>query len=234
MQQIVFHPIEKDLLYNKISESIYAYIKKNGLKSGDRLPSEREMAQMFHTGRNAVREAIRVLEDRDILEVKPGRGTYIKEPTNPSGTLQLNLKDCKAEDLLELKTIIERGVVQKGIERGTPKQKADLVQAAEQMQRLADNGVYSDIADHVFHRKYLQLCGNSLVEELIMYIRENNFVRMWDERKIRNEGWLVTVPMHCELAAAIQQGDLARAIRALDEIEDLSYKVAGLGKPDLE
>ena len=55
----------------KISDSIYSYIKINELQPGDKLPSERDMAAMLKTSRNSVREALRILEDRGLIYVKP-------------------------------------------------------------------------------------------------------------------------------------------------------------------
>ena len=63
-------PIQRDLLYTKIADAIMEYIKENDLKTGDRIPSERELAQEFNTSRNSVREALRVLENNGIIEVK--------------------------------------------------------------------------------------------------------------------------------------------------------------------
>lgn len=72
-------PIQRDLLYTKIADAIMEYIKENDLKTGDRIPSERELAQEFNTSRNSVREALRVLENNGIIEVKMGKGAYITE-----------------------------------------------------------------------------------------------------------------------------------------------------------
>lgn len=51
-------PISKEHLYVKVAGAIVAYIRREGLKIGDKLPSERQLAAMLLTGRNTVREAI--------------------------------------------------------------------------------------------------------------------------------------------------------------------------------
>ena len=74
-------PVSKDLLYVKIADAIHGYIRENNLKPGDRLPSERALSQQLGTGRHSVREALRVLENQGIIEVRMGAGTFVAEET---------------------------------------------------------------------------------------------------------------------------------------------------------
>jgi GntR family transcriptional repressor for pyruvate dehydrogenase complex len=65
-------------LYEIIVERIKNMILEGKLKTGDKLPSERELAEMFQVSRVPVREALKVLEFMEILQYIPGEGIYLK------------------------------------------------------------------------------------------------------------------------------------------------------------
>ncbi len=69
-------------LYEQIVQQIEDSIKKGELKAGDQLPAERELAEQFGVSRTAVREAVRALHEKGLLEAHPGRGTFITHGTH--------------------------------------------------------------------------------------------------------------------------------------------------------
>jgi GntR family transcriptional repressor for pyruvate dehydrogenase complex len=69
-------------VFEDVCEQVRADLARGLLKPGDRLPAEREMAERFGIGRNAVREALRALENAGIVRLQKGRngGAYIRSP----------------------------------------------------------------------------------------------------------------------------------------------------------
>ena len=63
-------------------ERIAEMIRDGGYSPGDRLPSERKLAEQLQVGRTSVREAIRQLETIGLLEARHGLGTFVKDPSN--------------------------------------------------------------------------------------------------------------------------------------------------------
>ena len=122
-------PVSKDLLYIKVADAIFDYAKANELQAGDKLPSERELAKMFQTGRNSVREAMRVLENRGMIEVKTGLGTFLKEPPEENSSVQLKLMKKNLFELQELKSNVRTYGCQKGNSAGEPKRKTGVAEA---------------------------------------------------------------------------------------------------------
>ena len=84
--------IRNTLLAEQIEEQIYEYVTQRGLSPGERLPNEFEMANMFGVGRSTVREAVKILVSRGVLETKRGSGTYVRE-IMPKDLDPLNLRD---------------------------------------------------------------------------------------------------------------------------------------------
>ena len=66
-------------LQDQIEDQIKRYITNRGLKSGDPLPTEKELAEGLGTSRTAVRETLKAMESLGILEVRPGIGRFIRE-----------------------------------------------------------------------------------------------------------------------------------------------------------
>lgn len=69
-----------DKRYIEIIRALSEMIQQDDLKSGDKLPSERELSDRLQVGRSSIREALRGLELLDIIETKRGEGTFMKLP----------------------------------------------------------------------------------------------------------------------------------------------------------
>jgi len=72
-----FQEIARTSLQKQIVQQIELLIDDGKLKHGDRLPPERKLAEIFKVSRHSVREAIRTLEEKNILKSKPGSGTFV-------------------------------------------------------------------------------------------------------------------------------------------------------------
>src|SRR5271167_612176 len=79
--------VQTSRLYEQIVQQIQDSIEKGALKPGDQLPSERELALQFGVSRTAVREAVKTLREKGLVEAYPGRGTFITSET--SNTIRL-------------------------------------------------------------------------------------------------------------------------------------------------
>ncbi|MGH9724765.1 MAG: FadR/GntR family transcriptional regulator, partial [Candidatus Acidiferrales bacterium] len=76
--------VQSARLYEQIVKQIEESLDKGELKSGDQLPAERELALQFGVSRTAVREAVKALREKGLVEAYPGRGTFItSETSNP-------------------------------------------------------------------------------------------------------------------------------------------------------
>jgi len=73
----VYKTVRTSRLYEQIVEQIEDSIRRGRLKPGDQLPPERELAQQFGVSRTAVREAVRALHEKQLVEAYSGRGTFV-------------------------------------------------------------------------------------------------------------------------------------------------------------
>jgi len=87
----VYKVVRTSRLYEQIVQQIEETILKGDLTPGDQLPAERELAQHFGVSRTAVREAVKALREKGLVEAYSGRGTFITDGTSQAVRQSLDL-----------------------------------------------------------------------------------------------------------------------------------------------
>lgn len=125
-----------------IALQIEAAIMNQKIKPGERLPSERELQALFETGRGVVREGLRTLKQKGLIEVKKGAkgGAFVKEVevSNASESFSIFLKQqhIAPEHLIELRESLDKTITTLAIARGDKKEKLALFKQAEKLEEL--------------------------------------------------------------------------------------------------
>ena len=176
MNNLVFHPIQTKRIFEEISEQIKALIIDGSIKPGDKLPSERELAKHFNSGRMVVREALRVLEHAGFVYIKQGSegGAFVKHLDTSVATKSISdlikLKNVTLKNLTEARLSIEKEVVENVIDRIT---KADLklleknIQATE---KKVEKGIRSSKENLDFHLILARATKNPIFELMIQSV----------------------------------------------------------------
>lgn len=104
----------KQKVYQAVINEIRRYIDENNLMPGDKLPSERDLAESLQAGRSSIREALRAMELLGLIETRSGQGTFLSI-YKPYQTVELLasfiLQGSKTkEDLLTAKLILEKEI----------------------------------------------------------------------------------------------------------------------------
>lgn len=167
-----FKPVKHRLpLYKVLQQEIKDYIIRNGLKPGDQLPSEIELAHQLGVSRNSVREAVKALEMLDIVEGRSGAGLFVGQFSfnalldSFGYGIMFNL--TALSDILEVRFHVEYGMIPRAIEAVTPQQIADLRAILEQMRGAAKAGTYSAEHDRLFHQMLWANVDNSVVGKIL-------------------------------------------------------------------
>src|SRR6202021_2372330 len=111
----VYKVIRTSRLYEQIVQEIEDSVLNGTLKPGDQLPAERELAQRLGVSRTAVREAVKALREKGLVEAYSGRGTFITDGTTHAArqSFDLMVKIGQQEGsthLAELRLILEPGI----------------------------------------------------------------------------------------------------------------------------
>lgn len=108
--------IKSKLLAEQIEEEIFQYIIDTPFGVGDKLPNEFELGERFGVGRSTIREAVKQLISKGVLEVRRGSGTYVVNTMpadlDPLGLQGLADKMTLALDLVEVRLLLEPGMAE--------------------------------------------------------------------------------------------------------------------------
>jgi GntR family transcriptional regulator, transcriptional repressor for pyruvate dehydrogenase complex len=144
-------------VYIGIVHQLREMISKDGLKPGDKIPSERELSERLNVGRSSVREALRALELLGLIETKRGEGTFLRDFRDHHLIDLLGmfiLQDHKAqEDILYTKMMIEKEALK------------DLFSEKKKMDALLEKVSGADNLDDVF-RDIVMMNANHLAQRI--------------------------------------------------------------------
>lgn len=177
---ITFHAIQQPSVVELIIENVKQALIRGELHSGDRLPSETELAEQLGVGRSAVREAMKVLEAIGVVNIRRGDGTYIVEQASDALLSPLvfavMLEAGMTTELFELRFLIQVGYTQLAAENATPEDFARIETAAQALEvynsqeRLdVDRATELDLA---FHFAVMEATHNPLVIKIGRAVEE--------------------------------------------------------------
>lgn len=192
------------------------YISEQGLKDGDRMPTEREMTELVNVGRSTVREAIRVLVSRNVLEVRRGAGVFVSYKNgvtdDPLGFTLIRDKKKLAEDLLDFRILIEPRMAQWAAQYATPDEITELEYLCDSIDTLVLAGELHLQKDSEFHTQIAR-CSRNLIMPKLLPIIHGAIDLFIEETKgmLRNE----TMKTHRAILNAIKQKDGSAAFDAM-------------------
>ena len=173
MQMYEFEKTDKGLLGDQIENRLLEYIQKEPLEIGAKLPNEFVLAEKFGVGRSTIREAVKGLVFKGILEVRRGSGTYVVStclPQNdPLGLAKLRDKYKLALELFDVRLMLEPEIVSMAAENAEEedlKQLKRLCDETEQMYLSGQDHIPKDIEFHT----YIARCSKNRVVEMLVPI----------------------------------------------------------------
>ncbi len=181
----VYKLVRTSRLYEQIVQQIEESIVKGVLKPGDQLPAERELAQRFGVSRTAVREAVKALREKGLVEAYSGRGTFITDGTTQAvrQSLDLMAKIGQPEGsthLAEVRAILEPEIAALAAVRIQEPELATMREAVAMMDRAGqDPDAYIE-ADLDFHLALAEGAANPLILSLL-----DSIVGLLREQRLR-------------------------------------------------
>jgi GntR family transcriptional regulator, transcriptional repressor for pyruvate dehydrogenase complex len=177
----MYKVVRSSRLYEQIVQQVEESIHKGALKPGDQLPPERELAQQFGVSRTAVREAVKALREKGMVEAYPGRGTFITEGTSYTikQSLDRMMKTGQVEGslyLAEVREILEPEIAALAATRGDEEDRAAMREAVAIMDSAKKDPDEFIEADLDFHLALAEAAANpfilSLIDSIVGVLRE--------------------------------------------------------------
>ncbi len=154
-------------VYSKVVAHVQRLINEGALKPGDKLPSERELAQQFQLGRSSVRDAIRTLEVMGVVRPRQGEGTVVRDLSTDAVTAPLSSmllrKRALVKELMEVRLMIEPPLAARAAARASERQIARMEEIVKRQRERVRDAEFTIQEDFDFHFTLWTMAGNSVV-----------------------------------------------------------------------
>ncbi|MBR1658391.1 MAG: FadR family transcriptional regulator [Synergistaceae bacterium] len=166
--------INRGLLSSQLEEELLRYIQERPIMVGDKLPNEFELAEKFGTGRSTVREAVKSLSSKGVLEVRQGSGTFVISPStveeDPLRLARYNDKLQLALELFDVRLMIEPEIAAHAAVNVTDDDIKEIIRLCDEVEELYLSGKNHVRKDIEFHKEIAKCSRNRVVEELVPLI----------------------------------------------------------------
>lgn len=203
-------------LYQQAAANIAAAIQRGDYRPGQRIPSERDLAEEHNVSRPTIREALIALEVTGLVRSRHGSGIFVVD-NPPSGALSLSL-DIGAFELTEARRLFEGETAALAAVSITPDELDQLERLIAEMDRENQAKVGGERADRAFHLAIARATRNSAIVGVIE--------SLWDARyssplcvhmleRARSVGVQPRIDEHCEILHALRAADPVAARAAM-------------------
>jgi GntR family transcriptional repressor for pyruvate dehydrogenase complex len=177
----LYKVIQTSRLYEQIVQQIEESILKGEFTEGSQLPAERDLAKQFGVSRTAVREAIKALQEKGLVDAFPGRGTFVTNGTSNSMRRSLDriIKSGEPDGLaylVEVREILEPEIAALAAVRATDQDLAAMQESLDVMESGRQDSDAFIEADLDFHLALAEAAANpivlSLIDSIVGLLRE--------------------------------------------------------------
>ncbi|HEX7122258.1 MAG TPA: FadR/GntR family transcriptional regulator, partial [Gemmatimonadaceae bacterium] len=224
---------QRERLYEEIVSRVQGQILAGELKPGDRLPAEREMAARLGVSRAAVREAIKSLKEKGLIEVVVGRGAFVTAPSPDrvadSISLLLHGQRQTLEHVRQARQLLEIPIARLAARQRAPRNLFRLRELVERMEAIGDASHQFIALDSDFHLELARATGNPVLEVLsqtmLEMLRGERVYMMGVHGEMAD-----ALAAHRRIQRAVERGDGDEAARAMsDHLAHLAGVIRNLG-----
>ena len=225
-------------LVEQVTDALMDLIDEKGLKPGDRLPSTTSMTNEFGVSRPVIREALKILEGRGIIQISNGRSAILQPMTSDILKSFFQRAVIYGEDnlreILEIRYGIEVQCAKLAAQRRTQEQVEELNNLIKQMRKQVNNPeVYTEL-DLQFHLVIADATKNQLMYFLVRSIRDTlrDMIREGLGHRLTEEERLLVQSTHEDIVKQIASGEVEAAGQAMafhfeDAIRTIFYPKNG-------
>ena len=161
-------PVRTTRTFEAAIEHLTEAIERAGLRGGDRLPNEGELARQLEISKPTLRQALRVLELSGLVEVRRGKsgGVFVVSDLVPGVAIStaVKLEEAAAVDVLHARRVLERAVVHEAVRTATADDYEELDRTVDLLERHLGERASVMRADAMFHRALVRSCRNDTIQ----------------------------------------------------------------------
>ncbi len=206
-----------------LKNEIIRYIVRMGLRPSDRLPSEREFAQIFQVSRTTVREAIKKLEEKGVVKVKAPKGIFVASDLHElSFETSFSVKFSPTRefiiDLLRVRGAMEELAVELTVQNSS---EDILLKTVDELKNL---DLVDPDQDMKFHKRFFEMSGNAVLMKFFEAFYDL-LSAIWHPPFVERTFGRASLPYHLELLDAVAKKDVSKAKHIVRMIIEMDIKV---------
>ena len=222
--------IKKIIVHDAIIESVTEYIRSSGLAIGERIPSERSLAEMLKVSRSSVRGALKALESEGILEIRHGGGAYLRSLS--SSVFYQYTSDHRENlhllrDLVQARQAIEEWAVAEAASRITKEEAKALADRERRQRKELENPVPGKVPEFTLPNMDMEVAITRIVGNAVLLDMHEKIEKMWKQAYKNLEMTAFPVKIryehHMAVIKALEKGN-AEAARAAIGIHNRSLE----------
>ncbi len=214
------HKVSRGRLYEQVVERLRAHVTAEGLTAGDRLPSERDLAQRLGVSRAPVAQAIVALEVQGLVEIRHGGGVYLlKDTLDVEPVADLVARRQLLPDVLDARDALETKMAALAATRHSEADLGAIDAALDVMREEMETGAVPMEGDRLFHRAVAASAHSELLAAF--YDEISDQIAQSRAESLRQPGRpRQSLADHERIVAAIRAGNAAGAAAAMHEHVD--------------
>ncbi len=215
--------IQKKTLAQEVADRLTEGITHNQFIVGEKLPTEPELMKIFGVGRSSVREAIKILSIKGVLDVQQGVGTFVISNTIHE-SLESQMDKAQIEDVQEVRSLLDAKIAAKAALNRNEEELKNIKMYLDQRNAFSEENqsLACYQADINFHVAIAEACGNSLLKE-IFKIASSHILKSFESSHNDTEPFIVSQDIHNRLYLAIENKNAEEAAFIAQQIVDRIY-----------
>ncbi|MCX8525275.1 FadR family transcriptional regulator [Chryseobacterium formosus] len=216
--------IQRKTLAQEVADRLIEGISSDEYAIGEKLPIESELMKIYGVGRSSIREAIKILSIKGILNVQQGVGTFVVAK-NAQESLESQMNKAEIQEVQEVRSLLDSKIAAKAAMNRTEENLKNIKKYLDLRTQYADENLATECyqADINFHLAIAEACGNKLLRE-IYKVATKHILSSFEIRHHNNtDSFKISQKIHADLYQAIENGNAEKASIIAQKIVDQIY-----------
>lgn len=216
--------IQRKTLAQEVAERLIEGISNDEYTIGEKLPIESELMKIYGVGRSSIREAIKILSIKGILNVQQGVGTFVVAK-NAQESLESQMNKAEIQEVQEVRSLLDSKIAAKAAMNRSEENLENIKKYLKLRAQFAEENLATECyqADINFHLAIAEACGNKLLRE-IYKVATKHILSSFEIRHHNNtDSFKVSQKIHTDLFLSIESRDAEKASIIAQKIVDQIY-----------
>lgn len=216
--------IQRKTLAQEVADRLIEGISSDEYAIGEKLPIESELMKIYGVGRSSIREAIKILSIKGILNVQQGVGTFVVAK-NAQESLESQMNKAEIQDVQEVRSLLDSKIAAKAAMNRSEEDLKTIKKYLDLRSQFAEENLATECyqADINFHLSIAEACGNKLLRE-IYKIATKHILSSFEIRHHNNtDSFKISQKIHTDLYQSIENRNVEKASIIAQKIVDQIY-----------